>query len=70
LDELTWFRSIDGVSQNLEQQEGVSVVDDVVNIGVGLSTSFGVQFLDVLGVFGDLGVVGVGFVLSDIDFVL
>ena len=46
------------------------MVDDVINIGVRLSTSFGVQFLDVLGVFGDLGVVGVGFVFSDIDFVL
>jgi len=46
------------------------VVDDVVNISVRLSTSFGVQFLDVLSVFSDLGVVRVGFVFSDIDFVL
>jgi hypothetical protein len=46
------------------------VVNDVVNIGVRLSTSFGIQFLDVLGVFGDLGVVGIGFVFSNIDFVL
>ena len=46
------------------------MVDDVVNIGVGLSTSFGVQFLDVLTIFGDLGVIVIGFVFSDIDFVL
>jgi hypothetical protein len=45
------------------------VVDDVIDIGVRLSTSFGVQFLDVLGVFGDLGVVGVGLVFSDVNIV-
>ena len=46
------------------------MVDDVVNIGVALSTSFGVQFLDVLGIGGDLLVVLVGFVVSDVQLVL
>lgn len=59
----------DGFLQYSEQQNGVSVVDDVVDERVVGLAPLGLHGFDVFGVFVDGGVVGRCFVLSDGDLV-